>query len=229
MQPGREHPWNIRRVSHRHLHDQRNLLDLQALTLAWTTPPAAPETEPDATDPLAPRSPATPADPLALEAALEDDTWPDDVLQRQEAEVHRAQLHALSARLADGDRLAELSYHAGQEAASRRWMQADPAEGSIAPADKRALLLALYHSPLGGRLGREAFLVRRALITEVSVELLQCPHRLAAAKPRGGENPALVDELCRQQFSWLKGYFNFLNPALVPVLSRPRGRCVVSW
>ena len=85
--------------------------------------------------------------------------------------------------------------------------------------------MALYHSPLGGRLGAEAFLVRRALVTEVAAELLQCPHHAA---PKGTSAEA-QDELCKQQFHWLRGYFNFLNPAITPVFSRPRGRCVVSW
>jgi hypothetical protein len=204
---GREHPWNIRRISHRHLHDQRNLMDLQLLTQAWA-PEGAPVTS-----------------PFDHEPSLEDDTWPEDVLTRLETEIRRLQLRTLGERFRESGPLAERSYQAGQEAASKRWMQSDPSEGSIAPADKRALLLALFHSPLGGRLGPHAFLLRRSLVTEVSVELLQCPHRLASPQSA----PETIDELCRQQFNWLRGYFGFLNPALTPAYSRPHGRCVVSW
>jgi hypothetical protein len=211
----REHPWHIRRVSHRHLHDQRNLLDLHFLTHSWGTPNAEVE------------------NPFDREPSLEDDTSPEDVIRRLEHEVRDTQIQTLSRKLGDAAKLDELSYQAGNECASRRWTEADPREGSIAPADKRALLLALCHGPLSGRLGAQAFLVRRALVTEVTIELLQCPHRLAESKDlrglKGAPSAEALDELCRQQFQWLRGYFNFLNPAITPALSRPRGRCVVSW
>jgi hypothetical protein len=214
MQLGREHPWNIRRVSHRHLHDQRNLADLHRLTQAWV--------------------PEGVESPKELESSLEDDTWPEDVLLRLEAEIRALQLGVLSKQLSESERLAEKSFFAGQEAAQRRWMQADPTEGSVAPADKRALLLALYQSPLGGRLGPDAFLVRRALITEVTVEWLACPHcqTRTASKNSAFEQQKLAEaqeELCGQQFHWLRGYFNFLNPAITPACLRLHGRCVVSW
>lgn len=211
MQHDREHPWHIRRVTHRHLHDQRNLVDLHLLTQAWGCEGIA--------------------NPFDQEPSLEDDTWPEDVLLRLEHQIRALQLQAIGARRTES--LDELSYQAGQESASRRWTQSDPTEGSIAPADKRALLLALYHSPLSGRLGPAAFLIRRTLITEVSVELLNCPHRQAEASRAAGaglSTPAeAVDALCLQQFHWLRGHFNYLNPAITLSASRPGGRCVVSW
>jgi hypothetical protein len=210
--PDREHPWNVRRLSHRHLHDHRNLLDLHLLTQAW----AATHSQ-------------TLINPFDREPTLEDDTSPEDVLHRLDRAIRSVQLRELGERLSDKKlSLDESSYQAGQEAASHRWMQSDPNEGSIAPADKRALILALYHSPLGGFEGPGSFLVRRSLVTEVAVELLACPHRLAE-RPGQGASAETLDELCNQQFHWLRGYFGFLNPALTPVLSRPRGRCVVSW
>ena len=119
------------------------------------------------------------------------------------------------------------SFAAGQESAAERWSESsDPSQGSVAPSDRRALLFALYHSPLAGLEGQAAFLVRRSLISEVSVELLACPHCVSS----GGSAVSVVDELCRQQFEWLRGYFGFLNPSLVPALARQgAGRCVVSW
>ena len=219
MQQGREHPWNIRRVSHRHLHDQRNLMDWHLLAQAWA---------PDAI-----------TNPFERETSLEDDTWPEDVLSRLETEIRSSQHHVLRDRLTESEQLAERSFQAGAEAAQKRWMQSDAGEGSVAPADKRALLLALYHSPLGGRLGPAAFLIRRSLVTEVSVELLRCPHRLAekqtgtpgerASPSPSTAPPALTDELCRQQFHWLRGYINFLNPAITLAHSHQRGHCWVSW
>jgi hypothetical protein len=166
--------------------------------------------------------------PFERDPSLDDDTWPEDVLRRLERGVRAIQLKELAERLSKKTELDSASYQAGQDSASRRWTAADPNEGSIAPADKRSLILALYHSPLGGLEGPSSFLIRRSLITEVSVELRACPHRLAE-RPGHGASAETLDELCRQQFHWLRGYFGFLNPALTPVLSRPRGRCVVSW
>lgn len=180
-------------------------MDLQLLTQAWAHAGAVTH--------------------LEREPSLEDDTWPEDVLLRLEFEIRSSQRRALDLLLSESERLTDRSFQAGQESAQRRWMQSDPSEGSVAPADKRALLLALYHSPLGGRLGPDAFLVRRSLITEVSVELLDCPHH----QESGRAAPELRDALCLQQFHWLRGYFNFLNPAIVLSSSRPHGRCVVSW
>lgn len=167
--------------------------------------------------------------PFDREPTLEDDTWPEDVLLRLDRTIRSVQLRELTERLSEKNaKLDDASYLAGQESASQRWMQSDPNEGSIAPADKRALILALYHTPLAGFDGPSAFLIRRSLVTEVSVELLRCPHRLTE-KPGQGASSDTLNELCSQQFQWLRGYFGFLNPALSLVLSRPRGRCVVSW
>ena len=208
----REHPWHIRRVSHRHLHDYRNLKDLHLLTQAWDPAQEVPN-------------------PFAQEPTLEDDTWPEDVLARLEKRVREEQLRAVARLLKSGPEaatLAERSYQAGQDSAASRWTRTDPSEGSIAPADKRALWLALAHGPLSGRLGADAFLVRRSLITEVTVELRQCPHCLLES----GEitaPAAVVEETCQQQFHWLRGYFGFLNPAILPAHVRKAGRCGVSW
>jgi len=63
----REHPWNIRRVTHRHLHDHRNLLDLHFLTHAW-----------------AGQDSTSLPNPFEKDPCLEDDTSPEDVLTRLE-------------------------------------------------------------------------------------------------------------------------------------------------
>ena len=223
----REHPWNIRRVTHRHLHDHRNLLDLHYLTHAWASGDSASLSNPFEKDP-----------------SLEDDTSPEDVLQRLEQAVAQTQLQILSERLLSKPsmnlNLNELSWRAGKECAIKRWPK-DQASDTIAPSkpcEKRTLLMALQHSPLAGRLGADAFLIKRLLISEVSIELLNCPHRQSAlygtaatASSASPASPTSIDELCRQQFQWLRGFFEHLDPTVKPTLSRAGtpASCVVSW
>jgi hypothetical protein len=227
----REHPWNVRRVTHRHLHDHRNLLDLHFLTHAWTSAAQTGDT-------------ASLSNPFDKEPTLEDDTSPEDVLLRLEQAVLATQFEALSNRLkakptrreaaalepsATLSALDELSLQAGRECAERRWPK-DAEEltplAPMTPGDRRKLLAALYHSPLAGRWGPDAFLVRRALISEVSVELLNCPH---CKSSEGRADAATVAALCQQQFHWLRGYLGHLNPAITPQIERQGGRCVVRW
>jgi hypothetical protein len=199
----REQPWNQRRISHRHEHEHRNLLDLFRLAEAWS---------------------GTAKKLDASFAPLDDDTSPEDALGRLEHAVEDA-LRAAAAGKSSGD-LTERSIAAGRDAARIRWPEAERLATAIAPADKRPLIVALYHSPLAGRLGPAAFLVRRSLDTEVSLELRNCPH----AHPRGSnETPGLRDLLCEQHFEWLRGYFQHLNPTVTPVLERRGPHCVVSW
>lgn len=214
----REHPWHIRRVTHRHLHEQRNLLDLHFLTHAWAQAgEAGTETQ------------SSIENPFEREPTLEDDTTPEDVLSRLERAVRDVQSQTIrnmrkgGAAAAEG--LAQASYNAGKECAQRRWPreESSPAAAARGPSpDKRPWLGALYHSPLAGRAGESAFLVRRALVSEVCVELRQCPHR----RPESGD---AADELCLQQFHWLRGYLSHLDPRLAPTLSRAGERCAVQW
>jgi hypothetical protein len=211
----REHPWNIRRVTHRHLHDHRNLLDLHYLTHAW-----------------AGQDHSSLPNPFEKNASLEDDTSPEDVLIRLEQGVLHTQLAALSERLSSKSSLDELSWQAGRDCSTKRWPK--DTESSLVekpgPPDKRALLVALHHSPLSGRLAADAFLVRRALASEVSIELLNCPHAKSAAY---GSEPGsqAIHELCRQQFNWLRGYLNHLHSAVTPILTVGKSphRCAIRW
>ena len=75
----REQPWNIRRATHRHLHDYENLRDLHGLTQAWLT---------SATQ-------AGAKNPFDQEPTLEDDTSPEDVLARLERQVQATQLKVI--------------------------------------------------------------------------------------------------------------------------------------
>ncbi|MGK5083299.1 hypothetical protein WDW37_08325 [Bdellovibrionota bacterium FG-1] len=210
----REHPWNQRRVTHRHLHDEQNLRDLHALTESWINaiPQGAASNSPH---------------PFDQNPSLEDDTTPEDVLVRLELAVHSAQAEILRVRLPDRELLKDLSWNAGKFCASHRWADTlTRRNSSLAPADKRALLLALCHSPLSYRLGADAFLVRRALTSEVCIELLQCPHRWSETVQM---DQATRDELCQQQFHWLCGYFTPLAPSVTPQISRSGSRCILQW
>ena len=199
----REQPWNIRRATHRHLHDYENLRDLHGLTQAWLT---------SATQ-------AGAKNPFDQEPTLEDDTSPEDVLARLERQVQATQLKVIQtlAQAQEALTLDLVSFGAGKICAEKRW--------TVLPSDKRALLVALYHSPLSQGLSAGAFLVRRMLTSEVSIELLCCPHR---AKNSTAEQAA-VDLLCKQQFHWLKGYFSHLAPDIDSQITTAHGRCVVSW
>ena len=214
----REHPWNQRRVTHRHLHDQQNLRDLHSLTESWihAMPKGAASNAPH---------------PFDQEPSLEDDTTPEDVLVRLELAVHSAQAETLCIRLPDRELLKDLSWNAGKECASRRWADTLTRRAStLGPTDKRSLLLALCHSPLSYRLGADAFLIRRALTSDVCIELLQCPHTWPEKIHETIKmDQATRDELCQQQFYWLCGYFTPLAPSVTPQISRPGSRCILQW
>ncbi len=218
----REHPWSMRRVTQQHLHDQRNLLDLMALTQAWQSAPRGPVAVVKADEST--EATARRTDPSEKAFELEDDTTPSDVLARMEAEVWISQIRALSGKTSG--KLDEASFEAGAKCAGSRWpTPRDRTRG--AASDKRALFLALCHSPLAAGLGSRAFLIRRSLPQEISIELLQCPHRRLK---EGEDAPAdVIAELCRQHFNWMRGYLHSLNPGAHPVLTRPASRCQVSW
>lgn len=164
----REQLWNQRRVTFRHLHDLSNLNEWRA----WT------------------------GQPTVVPSALEDDTSPDDVLLRLEAETFAAAQSWFKAHDQDAD--LEVSRQAGGRWAQTRWPGTE--------SDARLAMPALLDSPLGGRQPRLVFLVQRALAAEMRVRWD------ARAVFRGAQTNEDLTAFERHGSAWIEGFVGKFCP-----------------
>jgi hypothetical protein len=230
----RENPWHLRHPTTEHYQWFKNLVTLHELTQNWLN-----ELQPDRAPDLFTRglSPEITENLWMLRAISEDnmenlldDTLPEDLLIRLEHTIWAVQATALvnlqgktaaQNRPSSEDSLLEqISWRLGVAAVESRW-QALAANG---PQDLRDILLAMNDTPFSGYPTGNGFLVRRAITTEIQVELRCCPHRLHYYEVK-----SVADRLCRLHAQWIRGFAHALNKEvnIEHVVQSPR--CIQRW
>jgi hypothetical protein len=242
----REHPWHLRRATAQHHLWYRNLMELQRVTQGWlkeinverpthflghSSPPEVRETI-ARLEGLA--DVALRADTEGGLDQLLDDTWPEDLLGRLQNGIETLQAWTLrmilerlagneDARAAQIGALEQSTWRAGRDCAALRWKGSD----ATSREDLRYLLAAFRGNPLNpARLGPPV-LVERALRNELSMQLLQCPHRSTNAA-----RLVVADTLCSLHDQWIRGFVYELNPRVRIETSRSGsddGRCRHRW
>lgn len=221
-------PWHIRRATASHYQKHKNLVALHGMTLAWLTEGKSSRAAHTLSRGMSAETTENlwMLDKIAALDSLLDDTSPDDLLARLDRTVNAVQAWTLrglyekstaSDRDAVRNQLEQASWRAGRDCAAERWK----ALADSSRKDIRALLLCLEDSPLGGSL------LVRATRSEVSTELLHCPHRTVFSEVR-----EMADALCPLQFHWIKGYVHSLNGGVI-LDHTPAGseheRCRMRW
>lgn len=231
----REQPWNLRRATQWHHRWYRDLLEMHSLTLAWLAelqlerpahfvgPTVDVETQAvlKQLEQLIAVTMGRMADPDSrggLDAIL-DDTRPEDLLSRLDHAIRSAQ--AITLKSLAPELLAQLeavTFKCGKDSATSRW-----GHWLGGREDLRALLEATLNNPFWGR---DGVLVRRALSSEVRIELLSCPHLSLIPTVQMAADP-----VCEAQGQWLRGFVYGLNSKAVVhhQIGRDGRRCSQRW
>jgi hypothetical protein len=230
-----EQPWHLRRVTAKHEHWFRGLVDWHELTRAWVGE-LAPSENPRSLYVSRGFDHRVSENLWMLESladarleALLDDTYPEDTLARLERTVWAAQAYTLMTLLersreedqpAVYSKLESVSWKQGIACAGRRWPHGI---GGGAP-DLRTLWLALGASPFVPSTLEESFLVRRVVRAEARLELRRCPHRQPYEEVR-----PVADLLCRLHAQFLRGFLYALCPPVAVESEIAEPRCRQDW
>lgn len=229
----RDYPWHLRLPTTQHYQWFRNLVDLHELTLSWLK-----EMQNDRPSHLLTRglNPEVFENLWMLDSLSEtpiekllDDTSPDDMLSRLEHTIWAAQAWTLThlySKTTPTNKgalesvLEQGSWKLGRACADKRW-ETLTQKGN---QELRDILLALHDSPFSAYPRGESFLVKRAVSSEIQIELRACPHHThhTEAKP-------VADRLCRLHAQWMRGFAYGLNSrvSLEHVVQTPR--CIQRW
>jgi len=230
----RENPWHLRLPSTEHYQWFKNLVDLHELTTDWLK-----EVQTDRPSHYLTRglSPEVTENLWMLESLsktemerLLDDTQLDDMLGRLEQTVWAFQSWTLtnlygrttpsSTRNALDSLLEQCSWKLGRACVETRW----PDLALKGKQDLRDILLALNDSPFAGYPQGDGFLVRRAIGSEIQIELRSCPHQIHYQEVK-----SVADRLCRLHSHWMRGFAYALNNrvSVEHVVQSPR--CIQRW
>ena len=169
-----------------------------------------------------------------------DDTLPEDMLGRLDHAVWAVQagtLTAISAAIESPEimesppsptvvvqALEQTSWNLGRACAEERWRPLL----RRGDQDLRGVVLALQDTPFSGYPRGDGFLVKRAIRTEIEIELHSCPHHSPYA-----EVNSVADHLCHFHAHWMRGFASSLNRKIeVELYPRPRlgqHRCLQRW
>jgi hypothetical protein len=234
MFPSPEQPWHLRRVTAKHEHWFRGLVDWHELTRAWVAE-LAPADAPKGLHVSRGFDPVVAENLWMLESladarleSLLDDTMPEDTLARLERTVWAAQAYTLVTLLERSreedqpalySKLESVSWKQGVACAKRRW----PA-GLGGDPDLRALWLALGQSPFAPSTLEDSFLLRRAVRADAQLELRRCPHQQPFPEVR-----PVADLLCQLHTQYLRGFFYELCPPVAVESETATPRCRQKW
>jgi hypothetical protein len=231
----RENPWHLRLPTTEHYQWFKNLVSLHELTLAWLEElKLDPSLEPFTRG----LNPAVSENFWMLHqlsskkiSDILDDTLPEDLLGRLEHCVWAVQastLQILDTKFqkqqqnpSDTDTsLEQISWNLGATTAEKRW--AELAHKGC--PDLRDILLAINDSPFSGYPYGNSFLVRRAIPTDIQLELRSCPHQ-----SHYYEVKHVQDHLCQLHAQWMKGFAHSLNKKvkIEHIVQSPR--CLQRW
>src|SRR5579885_70624 len=236
----REHPWHERTAGAKHYQWFSRLVSLHELTQGWLRELQVERPGHLITRGLKPQvsqnlwmldflsRPGSKAGP-SMDSLL-DDTSPEDILGRLEHTVWSVQAWTLMScverapadtRQALESILEQSSWKLGRKHGEAAW----PSLPEHARQDLRALLLALSPHLVSGT-GGDEFLLKRAVQSEVQIELKSCPHR-----SRYLETAPIADLLCRLHAQWMRGFVYALNSKVTVehMIGKAPHRCLQRW
>jgi len=232
----RENPWHLRLASTEHYQWFRNLVDFHELTTGWVKQLQQQE-EKQSHAITRGLSEEVTENLWMLELLSEtrldrllDDTHPRDLLCRLEHTTWAVQAGTLnsiygktshpSSRSALDSQLEQIAWKLGRRKAEARW----PELTTYGRQDLRDVLMALNDSPFVGYPLSDGILIRRAIRSEIEIELRACPHQNPFPEVR-----TVADKLCRFHSHWMRGFAYALNnkATLEHVVQSPR--CIQRW
>jgi hypothetical protein len=238
----RENPWHLRVPTTEHYQWFRNLVDLHRLTEAWRL-----ETN---TENLTKTSGTNLGRKVQenlwmldglLESNIEkylDDTLPEDLLGRLEHVILAVQAETIAKIInksnpnqlypTDVKNLSEPFAKAVEQSAWKLGRACVEARWSPLTAynnqDLKSVLLALQDTPFSGYPNSNGFIVRRAITSEIEVELKSCPHLSYYT-----EVHSVADCLCGLYTHWMRGFASALNNKVKVELIQETRRCLQRW
>ena len=229
----RDNPWHVRLANTEQHQWYRNLVDLHELTDSWlkeiqTDRPAYLLTRGLSSEITENLWMLESISKVELEQLM-DDTQIEDMLGRLEHTIWAVQswtLNTLLGRATPGTKdaldslLDQISWKLGQTCVGTRWKKF----ANQKQQDLRDILLCLKDSPFAGYPKGEGFLIKRAISTEVQIELRHCPHQIQYQEVK-----PVVDRLCRLHTQWMRGFAYELNSrvSVEHVVQSPR--CIQRW
>jgi hypothetical protein len=229
----REYPWHLRLPTTEHYQRFKNLVQLHELTTGWLQ-----EIQSDKPSYGLSRGYSKEVSEnlwmldslsnIELDALL-DDTSPSDTLNRLEHTIWAVQSWTVSSLNSRSNApsqkslesvLEQISWKQGKECCESRWKTLVES----GPLDPREILLALNDSPFSGYPHSNGFLIKRAISTEVQIELRTCPHQIQFQETR-----PVADRLCRFHAQWMRGFAYALNSQLSVEHVVKTPRCTQRW
>ncbi len=213
MEMQHEHPWNTRRITHTVQHQHRNLIEVHLMGHAW-----------NAGLPSALQSKKI-KNPFDQEPYLDDDTFPEAVIQRLELQIWNQLIDWLSTHLSQVethlDSVLAKCFQTGSDCAKKRWQ--------LTALMRPTPLHALLNSPFSGSHQTHAFLVRRNTEHSCKVELLlPALHSVKALADTEKQNP--VRSLLHSFISeWIRGYLTVITPQMDFRVIQLLPSCVIEW
>ena len=238
----KEYHWHTRQPTTEHHQWFQNLMDLHQLTRAWSIDLDEKRTSAvyhiKRVADLDIQNNQTILDKFStnpiygkLEFLL-NDKYPEEFLPQMEHMVWAVQawnLRSILERISSEERgalmntLEHSSWKAGRECSLKRWPQIP----DTVKNDLCAVFAALLDSPLLGKTQRRMFLIKRAIASELEIELLACPHQTPYP-----ETVPIMDELCALHTHWMRGFVYALNTQLVvdyKLRNHHPSRCLQHW
>ena len=232
----REHPWHERTAGAKHYQWFQRLINLHELTQGWLKEMQVERPQHQLARGLQPQVSQNLWMLDFLSAGgprmdnLLDDTSPEDILGRLEHTVWSVQAWTLMSsverapaetRQALESILEQSSWKLGRKCGEAAW----PTLPIHARQDLRALLLALSPHVVSGT-GSDDFLLKRAVQSEVQVELKACPHH-----SRYLETAPMADLLCKLHAQWMRGFVYALNSRVTVehLIRKKPQRCLQRW
>lgn len=117
--------------------------------------------------------------------------------------------------------LEQSCFKMGRKCAESRWPQPQVDRVQF---DLRAIIESLRDCPLSGLPFGDGFLVKRAICSNVQLELRACPHH--STYP---EVEKIADELCSLHVHWMRGYCYALNNRVTVESKTAKPRCTLDW
>ena len=234
----RKNPWHLRTPSTEHYQWFRNLVDLHRITESWRAESAVSTLTNRTTPSLGRKIKETlwMLDEL-LNKTIEDymdDTLPQDMLGRLDQAVWTVQAETLSTLLGKTNSpeteilsktgeelLRQNAWKLGKSCVETRWR---PLINRGGQAPLREVLLALQDTPFSGYPNGDGFLVKRAVPTQIEIELRSCPHYSQYA-----EVHSVADSLCLLHTHWMTGFASALNEKIKVEHLQESRRCLQRW